>query len=619
MEIPNSKIYKQIDQMYGKSLNSYNNKIGEVQLQDSNNSKKVISNKEQELSVFLYTMFQYYLEKANELNSSEEQEKKEKSIKILTSLIDSSFIKHFKSNKIIFSCLNGILNFYLGNFTLSNEDQTIAENYFNKSVDFFNTLPTIIKIRYINIYQEIFNNLGIIYYNKGDIKRGLQNLGKAEQMYKIFNDLNGINYTNDFKKFMKSCCNNNNMSENEIDFFNFYIDGGLNKRNFEHNYTLTIFYYAQAFTKQGFRKKAIKYCSLTLKRQIESNKCDLKDALINCINLSDFYIENQNYAQAEYLLISAMTLLPEDQTKKKKLRAALQNQLGKYFLERLRFAVIRMNEQVFISDNEELSSTVNKKIFTFNTLSIVWPKIEDITNLEQAKTLFRLSNTQFKKALNFYVLDGYVTEHIEITRNQSSLYNLLIRFENDNNRIFAMEERRINLLTPIYNAINHKVFVMQWQEISLELAEIYLEIFESNYELIRAKKKKIANSKEIEEINEKGEMSIKYYKDIIEYIETEYNKEKESEKKVDEFLTIITIKSNLARIYSKLIYNKDIKKRVDALKTSLNMYKEVRELLKNAQQFYNEKPELQENLLMCEEMIGMLPIKIDKINRGEEF
>ena len=160
---------------------------------------------------------------------------------------------------------------------------------------------------------------------------------------------------------------------------------------------------------------------------------------------------------------------------------------------------------------------------------------------------------------------------------------------------------------------------MQWQEISLELAEIYLEIFESNYELIRAKKKKIANSKEIEEINEKGEMSIKYYKDIIEYIETEYNKEKESEKKVDEFLTIITIKSNLARIYSKLIYNKDIKKRVEALKTSLNIYKEVRELLKNAKQFYNEKPELQENLLMCEEMIGMLPIKIDKINRGEEF
>jgi len=53
-----------------------------------------------------------------------------------------------------------------------------------------------------------------------------------------------------------------------------------------------------------------------------------------------------------------------------------------------------------------------------------------------------------------------------------------------------MEERRINLLEPIYNIINHKVYIMQWQEISLELAEIYLEIFESNYELIRLKQKK---------------------------------------------------------------------------------------------------------------------------------
>ena len=65
-----------------------------------------------------------------------------------------------------------------------------GRKYFNKSVDYFNILPTIIKIRCINLYQGIFNNLGIIYYNKGDIKRGLQNLGKVEQTFKIFNDLN---------------------------------------------------------------------------------------------------------------------------------------------------------------------------------------------------------------------------------------------------------------------------------------------------------------------------------------------------------------------------------------------------------------------------------------------
>ena len=66
---------------------------------------------------------------------------------------------------------------------------------------------------------------------------------------------------------MKTCCSLNEEDYNgEIEFFSFYIDGGINKKNFENNYTSTIFYYAQAFTKLGFRKKAIKYCSLILKK-----------------------------------------------------------------------------------------------------------------------------------------------------------------------------------------------------------------------------------------------------------------------------------------------------------------------------------------------------------------
>ena len=87
-------------------------------------------------------------------------------------------------------------------------------------------------------------------------------------------------------------------------------------------------------------------------------------------------------------------------------------------------------------------------------------------------------------------MDGFVTDHIKISQNISNLYKYLIFFETDNGRIFAMEERRINILEPIYKAINHKVYVMQWQEVSLELAQIFCEIFESNYELFRVKQKK---------------------------------------------------------------------------------------------------------------------------------
>ena len=545
MELDNKQFQNDLNKVYGEINLNYDNKIGQVQIQKSHgaNSKNIISNNEQELLIFLYTMFQYYLEKANELNNQESPEKKAKAIKIIKSLIDSSFINHYRSNKIIFACLNGILHFYLGMFNLNNEDQTICEAPFNKAINYFNTLPTLIKMRYINLYQEIFNNLGIIYYHKGEIKKGLQHLGKAEQIYKVFSGLNGYNFTNDFPKFMKSCCSNNEEGGNhEMEFFSFYIDGGINKKSFEHNYTLTIFYYAQAFTKLGFRKKAIKYCSLILKRQIEFNEYELKDALVNCLNLSDFYMENQHFAQAEYILISAMSLLPDEQTKEEILRAALQNQLGKYFLERLKFAVIRVKENNLISDNDNIFNIVNKKIFTFNTLNIVWPQIKDVVNIEQAKSLFRLANTQFKKALNFYNIKDYIFEHIQICQSISQLYKNLISFEFDNGRIFAMEERRINILKPLLEKIGPKNDVMQWQEVCLELAEIYCEIFESNYELIRVKKKKI-NYQEIDEINKSGENAIYFYQKIIEYIVNEYKKEEE--KKLEDCITIITIKSNI--------------------------------------------------------------------------
>ena len=618
MELDNKQFQNDLNKVYGEINLNYDNKIGQVQIQKSHgaNSKNIISNNEQELLIFLYTMFQYYLEKANELNNQESPEKKAKAIKIIKSLIDSSFINHYRSNKIIFACLNGILHFYLGMFNLNNEDQTICEAPFNKAINYFNTLPTLIKMRYINLYQEIFNNLGIIYYHKGEIKKGLQHLGKAEQIYKVFSGLNGYNFTNDFPKFMKSCCSNNEDGGNhEMEFFSFYIDGGINKKSFEHNYTLTIFYYAQAFTKLGFRKKAIKYCSLILKRQIEFNEYELKDALVNCLNLSDFYMENQHFAQAEYILISAMSLLPDEQTKEEILRAALQNQLGKYFLERLKFAVIRVKENNLISDNDNIFNIVNKKIFTFNTLNIVWPQIKDVVNIEQAKSLFRLANTQFKKALNFYNIKDYIFEHIQICQSISQLYKNLISFEFDNGRIFAMEERRINILKPLLEKIGPKNDVMQWQEVCLELAEIYCEIFESNYELIRVKKKKI-NYQEIDEINKSGENAIYFYQKIIEYIVKEYKKEEE--KKLEDCITIITIKSNIARLYSKLIFLKNVKKRVDSLKKSLAIYKELHKLLKESKSIFGDREDLQENILMCEEMMGMIPIKIDKINKGEE-
>ena len=569
----------------------------------------------------IYNLIQQIIIKANNYYSSQEKTEKDKSILLIKSLIESKFLSEFKSlNEIIYKSLNAILYYYLGSFNASNEDPSVCEEPFTKSIKYFNSFPTKIKMKFVNYYQEIFNNLGIIYYNRGEIKKGLEHLAKAEQIYKTFflelsqNKENKYIFSNDLAFFIS---NINNEKTNNI-LFNFETsDFEKNKRIFEHNYTLTIFYFAQAFTKLNFRKKAIHFCSVTLKRQIENNEYDIKDAVNNCINLSDFYLESQNFAQTEYILRCALSLIPEDKTQKKKLRASVQAQLGKYYLERLKLALLLMRKNTSIANEKNLEELINKKKFTIDNLKDVkFPEIKDVQSLEEAKSLFRKGNTQLKRALKIFVMDGYVTDHIKITQTISQLYKYLIFFEPDNARIFSMEDRRINLLEPMVQAINHKVYVIQWQEISLELAEIFCEIFESNYEIFRKDPKKI-DEKKIEEINGYGRKSLFYYEDIIGYIETEYGKE--TEKKFEDFITIVTIKSNIARLYSKIIFLNDIKKRVDSLKKSLDIYNQVYKLLKGAKDIFGEKEELKENLNMCEEMICMLPIKIDKINRGEEF
>lgn len=99
-------------------------------------------------------------------------------------------------------------------------------------------------------------------------------------------------------------------------------------------------------------------------------------------------------------------------------------------------------------------------------------------------------------------------------------------------------------------------------------------------------------------------------------MEVEYEKPSD-DKTVDDFITLITIRLNLARLYSKLDF-KDIKKKVSYLASSLKLYENTYKSIKDCP-YTPENQSLREQLKICEEMIGLLPVKISKINRGEEI
>ena len=49
----------------------------------------------------------------------------------------------------------------------------------------------------------------------------------------------------------------------------------------------------------------------------------LKDFCCNCMSLADYFAFTGHFAQAQYLLSAAYSLLPEDQEKRKMLRASV--------------------------------------------------------------------------------------------------------------------------------------------------------------------------------------------------------------------------------------------------------------------------------------------------------
>jgi hypothetical protein len=78
--------------------------------------------------------------------------------------------------------------------------------------------------------------------------------------------------------------------------------------------------------------------------------------------------------------------------------------------------------------------------------------------MEDAKTLFKLSNTQFKKAMEYYVLDGYVTEHVQAQQGISMLYKSLTKLEKDVSRTVLMHQRRIESLEYLQQSLNPNAY-----------------------------------------------------------------------------------------------------------------------------------------------------------------
>lgn len=92
----------------------------------------------------------------------------------------------------------------------------------------------------------------------------------------------------------------------------------------------------------------------------------------------------------------------------------VQMQIGRYYQKRLEVGV-----SMLLNGYELQLDKLAERFVEFPELDMKWPEIQQCKTIDDAKTLFRLANTQFKRALNRFILDGFVSEHVTIKQGIS--------------------------------------------------------------------------------------------------------------------------------------------------------------------------------------------------------
>ena len=85
--------------------------------------------------------------------------------------------------------LKAILHYLLGLNYSETEENGLARKHLQLSIDFFEQLSYKTSLQYLNILQDIFNQLGLQEMNSDNNERGFAYLAKAEKLYTLIIEL----------------------------------------------------------------------------------------------------------------------------------------------------------------------------------------------------------------------------------------------------------------------------------------------------------------------------------------------------------------------------------------------------------------------------------------------
>ena len=174
--------------------------------------------------------------------------------------------------------------------------------------------------------------------------------------------------------------------------------------------------------------------------------------------------------------------------------------------------------------------------------------------------------------MEYYLLDGYVTEHVQCQQGISMLYKYLTKIEEDSSRTLLMHQRRLESLEYLQTQLNPNAYQIRMMEFGAELADIYGDLYE-----IEIKKPK----KSMDRIND---IATKAMKNANEFTKIVYTKE--PEEKFEYVQTMLNLELSVASKLTKW-FTADFEERITKTKLALDIYIKLDKFVQEYMKFKN--------------------------------
>ncbi|XP_059055476.1 KIF-binding protein-like [Achroia grisella] len=519
-----------------------------------------------------------------------------------------------------FEAMLGTVLMDIGIIDMETEDFSSSEKVLMEAVDLLTQDSGNCKPEMVTTLINVYNNLGILWSNREEPEKAKSFLLKSKELYETFKCTLQMPLTIDH--------GNSNSGEAFIGDFMLL----------EKAYTLTLYYLAQVFGSLKENLKSAIYCHVTLRRQLQYSDYEPIDWSLSSATLSQVFAEQNGFFQSRHHLAAASIILEKyeeelkgndsnDEVALAKLEtfnhrsADVARCWAKYCLLLMTASKARLmsDDETLteaISDMSDLKLDDTENICGGDMKTLIFPDI-DVTKYESkigykflstyqdAREVFLSCQSWLNKAKEYYRADVLASDYTELMQDSSQSYSYLAFFEEDDERRAKMHKRRIDILEDLLKEINPTYYMQYCRQLWYELGEVYSDIL--NIKLDKINKEK-PTPHALKKVNLLCEKSIENYDNFLNSVR---NKNGQMPKKL-EFELIRPVISAYAFIgrnsMKRIALDKNTQLR--HVQKSYDSYSAVVDICMNDK---DAAVMMHEEYILCQEMVKILPIKINKL------